>query len=72
LRPEQLNVRPAEDGAAIVERVHYFGHDRLLDLVWPGSGLRVHARVPGHLDCETGQRAFNSRSELKAKVGYLS
>ena len=56
LRPEQLNVRPAKDGPAIVERVHYFGHDRLLDLVWPGSGLRVHARVPGHLDCETGER----------------
>jgi iron(III) transport system ATP-binding protein len=56
LRPEQLNVRPAEDGPAIVERVHYFGHDRLLDLVWPGSGLRVQARVPGHLDCEIGER----------------
>ena len=56
LRPEQLSVRPAEDGPAIVERVHYFGHDRLLDLVWPGSGLRVNARVPGHLDCETGER----------------
>jgi iron(III) transport system ATP-binding protein len=56
LRPEQLSVRPSEDGSAIVERVHYFGHDRLLDLVWPGSGLRVHARVPGHLDCETGER----------------
>jgi iron(III) transport system ATP-binding protein len=56
LRPEQLNVRPAEDGPAIVERVHYFGHDRLLDLVWPGSGLRVQARVSGHLDCEIGER----------------
>jgi iron(III) transport system ATP-binding protein len=56
LRPEQLNVRPTEDGPAIVERVHYFGHDRLLDLVWPVSGLRVHARVPGHLDFETGER----------------
>jgi iron(III) transport system ATP-binding protein len=56
LRPEQLSVRPSKDGSAIVERVHYFGHDRLLDLVWPGSGLRVHARVPGHLDCETGER----------------
>jgi iron(III) transport system ATP-binding protein len=56
LRPEQLNVRLAADGAAIVERVHYFGHDRLLNLVWPGSGLRVHARVPGQLDCETGER----------------
>jgi iron(III) transport system ATP-binding protein len=56
LRPEQLNVRPAEGGPAIVERVHYFGHDRLLDLVWPGRGLQVHARVPGHLDCETGER----------------
>ena len=54
-RPEQLNVRPAEDGPAIVERVHYFGHDRLLDLVWPDSGLRVHARVPGHLNCEIGE-----------------
>jgi hypothetical protein len=56
LRPEQLNVRPAEEGPAIVERVHYFGHDRLLDLVWPGSDLRVHARVPGQLDCEIGER----------------
>jgi iron(III) transport system ATP-binding protein len=56
LRPEQLNVRPAEGGPATVERVHYFGHDRLLDLVWPGSGLRVQARVPGHLDCEIGER----------------
>ena len=55
LRPEQLSVRPAEDGPAIVERVHYFGHDRLLDLVWPDSGLRVHARVPGHLNCEIGE-----------------
>jgi iron(III) transport system ATP-binding protein len=56
LRPEQLNVWPAEDGPAIVEGVHYFGHDRLLDLVWPGSGLQVQARVPGHLDCEIGER----------------
>jgi iron(III) transport system ATP-binding protein len=56
LRPEQLNVRPAEDGPAIVERVHYFGHDRLLDLVWPGSGLRVQARVSGHLDSAAGER----------------
>ena len=56
LRPEQINVRPAKDGPAIVERVHYFGHDRLLDLVWPASGLRVQARVPGQLDCEFGER----------------
>jgi iron(III) transport system ATP-binding protein len=56
LRPEQLNVRPAEDGPAIVGRVHYFGHDRVLDLVWPDSDLRVHARVTGHLDCEIGER----------------
>ena len=56
LRPEQLNVRPAEGGPAIVERVHYFGHDRLLDLVWPSRGLRVQARVPGHLDCEIRER----------------
>jgi iron(III) transport system ATP-binding protein len=56
LRPEQLNVRPTKDGPAIVERVHYFGHDRLLDLVWPGSGLRVQARVSGHLDSAAGER----------------
>jgi hypothetical protein len=56
LRPEQLNVRPAENGPAIVDRVHYFGHDRLLDLVWPGSGLRVHARVPGQVDWDIGER----------------
>ena len=56
LRPEQLNVRPAEEGPAIVERVHYFGHDRLLDLVWPDSGLLVHARVPGQFVCAIGER----------------
>ena len=49
IRPEQIKIGKADNGVkARVEKVAYYGHDAALTLdVFPHTGLRLTARVPG-------------------------
>ena len=57
IRPEQITITADETSDAVVTRSEYFGHDQIIELTWPASGLQVRARVPGSLGLERGQRA---------------
>ena len=56
MRPEQITATAEETGDAVVTRSEYFGHDQVLELSWPASGLRVRARVAGRTGLTVGQR----------------
>jgi len=56
VRPEQITVTADDTSDAVVTRSDYFGHDQLLELSWPTSGLRVQARVLGSAGLSLGQR----------------
>ena len=60
VRPEQITVTAEETGDAVVTRAEYFGHDQVLELSWPASGLRVRARVAGSAGLIVGQRVTPS------------
>lgn len=57
IRPEQITITADETSDAVVTRSDYFGHDQLIELTWPTSGLQIQARVPGSLGLKPGQRA---------------
>ncbi|CAA9317613.1 MAG: Molybdenum ABC transporter ATP-binding protein ModC [uncultured Friedmanniella sp.] len=56
LRPEQITVTPDDTGEAVVTRSEYFGHDHLLELSFPSSGLQIQARVFGSASLSVGRR----------------
>jgi iron(III) transport system ATP-binding protein len=55
VRPEALRLRAADDGAATVVAISYFGHDQLVQVTLPG-GEQLRARRGPHLDLQRGQR----------------
>ncbi|HVE99596.1 MAG TPA: ABC transporter ATP-binding protein [Mycobacteriales bacterium] len=62
VRPEQVRVRAAADGAAEVIGRLYFGHDAILTLRLP-DGTTVDARVARSATLEPGERADVSCAE---------
>jgi iron(III) transport system ATP-binding protein len=61
LRPEQLVLHTAvqPDGTpATVRRVHYYGHDTLIDLTSQPNGLPLTARVSGDTALQPGQEVW--------------
>ena len=56
LRPEQIGVRRDPDGAGVVTGSQYFGHDRLVEVSWPGVPDPIRARLDGALDLAVGDR----------------
>ena len=55
VRPENIDVALAPDGAAVVDDVDYFGHDQLLTIRLP-SGARVRVRLHARLQARPGSR----------------
>ena len=55
IRPEDIDLEAAPDGAALVEDVEYYGHDQVVSLRLP-SGAKVRARLHARLQAEVGSR----------------
>ncbi|MGI9085350.1 MAG: ABC transporter ATP-binding protein [Aeromicrobium sp.] len=56
VRPEQVIVRPAADGGALVTAVAFHGHEAVVRLIDEGSRELIMARVPATLMPQVGDR----------------